>query len=361
MLLQTLKRSAAVLAVVGLGLTSTAFAQTRLSGAGATFPYPFYERLVNAYGQEKSNVAVDYQPIGSGGGIKAITDKTVDFAGSDAPMNDKEIKGAGGEENLIMFPSTAGGVVPIYNLPGVQGDLKMTGELLADIYLGTVSMWNDPKVKALNPGVNLPATPITPAWRTDGSGTTFVFTNYLATQSSEFKSLIGTGKQVTWPFGQGGKGNDGVAAVVSQTPGTLGYVEQAYAQKNNISFAAMKNKSGKFVKATPESVSAAGAGAVGDMKGNLLTADIWDQKGDEAYPISTFTYLIVYKDLSNLKSKEQAQSLVDFLWWATHDGQKFAKELDYAPLAKPVQEKVEKAMKELTYKGEKLKVGMGGM
>ena len=158
-------------------------------------------------------------------------------------------------------------------------------------------------------------------------------------------------------MGQGGKGNPGVAAVVSQTPGSLGYVEEAFAQQNKISYAAVKNKSGKFVKATPESVSAAGAGAVGDMKGNLLTADIWDQTGEDAYPISTFTYLIVYKDLNNLDSKEQAQGLVDFLWWAMHDGQQYAKELDYAPLAKPVQEKVEAAMKELTYKGEKLKVG----
>ena len=361
-MLQTLKRTALAAGLVGLGLASSALGQTRLSGAGATFPQPFYERLVNAYGQVKSGVSVDYQGIGSGGGIKAITDKTVDFAGSDAPMNEKEIKGAGGEENLIMFPSTAGGVVPIYNLEGVD-DLKLTGELIADIYMGKVSKWNDDAIKKLNPDAKLPNRAITPAWRTDGSGTTYVFTNYLSTQSSEFKQLIGNGKQVSWPFGQGGKGNPGVAAVVSQTPGSLGYVEEAYAEQNNISYAAVKNKSGKFVKATPESVSAAGAGAVGDMKGNLLTADIWDQKGDDAYPISTFTYLIVYKDLSNLDSKEKAQGLVDFLWWATHDGQQYAKELNYAPLAKPVLEKVESAMKELTYKGEKLKVGggMGGM
>ena len=359
-MLKTLQRTALSAVVVGLGLAATAgtaSAQARLSGAGATFPEPFYKRLVNAYSQEKGT-QVTYEGIGSGGGIKNITDKTVDFAGSDAPMSDKEIAAAGGESNLVMFPSTAGGIVPIYNLPGVTGDLHLTGEILADIYLAKIATWDDAKIKAANPGVNLPKMPIVAAYRTDGSGTTFVFTHYLATQSVEFKQLIGTGKQVSWPLGQGGKGNPGVAAVVKATPGAIGYVELAFAQQSDIQFAAVKNADGKFVKASPESVSAAGAGAADSLNGNMLTADIWSQKGEAAYPISTFTYLIVYKDLNNLKDKAQAQSLVDFLWWTTHDGQKFAEELDYAPLAKPVLAKVEAAMKTLTYKGEALKVGM---
>lgn len=342
--------------VIALGAT-TAFAGERLQGAGASFPAPFYKRLVAEYQKLHPDIQIDYQSIGSGGGIRAITDKTVQFAGSDAPLSKSEFKKMGGAANIVEVPSCAGGVVPTYNLPDLKQDLKFTGALLADIYMGKVSKWNDPAIAHLNPGVELPDMVITPVWRTDGSGTTFIFTHYLATQSEAFLSTIGADKQVKWPLGQGGKGNEGVTAVVQQTRGGLGYVEQGYADNNHLPYGAVANKEGKFLKASPDSVSMAGAGAVATMEGHVLAADIWNQPGDAAYPIASFTYLIAYQDLNNLATKDQAQALVDFLWWATHDGQKFAADLDYAPLATAVQQKIEAALKTFSYKGEKLQIG----
>jgi len=353
-------RRAGLAAFVALGVAigvSSASGEVRLQGAGASFPAPFYKRLVSEYQKLHPGTQIDYQSIGSGGGIRAITDKTVNFAGSDAPMSKKEMEAAGGDANLVEIPSCAGGVVPTYNLPEVKQDLKFTGTLLADIYMGKVSRWNDPAIAALNPGVALPDQAITPVWRTDGSGTTFIFTHYLATQSEAFLSTIGADKQVKWPAGQGGKGNEGVTAVVQQTAGGLGYVEQGYADNNHLPYGAVVNKDGKLVKASPKSVSLAGVGAVSGMKGQILAATIWNQSGEGAYPIASFTYLIVYKDLNNAATKEAAQALVDYLWWVAHDGQKFATELDYAPLAPAVQEKVEQALKAITYKGETLSVG----
>lgn len=347
-----------VLAMVGCSVATTgAVAKTRLQGAGATFPAPYYKRLVSVYQEQHPEFMIDYQSIGSGGGIRAITDKTVHFAASDAPMSKKELEATGGADNIVEIPSCAGGVVPTYNLPGVTAPLKFTGELLASIYLGKVTQWNDPAIVKLNPDAQLPDTPITPVWRTDGSGTTFIFTNYLATQSEELKSSIGMGKQVQWPVGQGGKGNENVSAVVQQTIGGIGYVEQSYADNNQMTYGLVQNKDGNFVKASPNTVSQAGAGAAGGMHGNVLAADIWNQAGDQSYPISSFTYLIVYKDLNNLPDKESAQALVDFLWWTTHDGQRYAEELDYAPLAPEVKAGVEQALKSITYKGEALKIG----
>jgi phosphate transport system substrate-binding protein len=223
--------------------------------------------------------------------------------------------------------------------------------------MGKVTKWNDPAIARLNPGIKLPDMSITPAWRTDGSGTTYVWTNYLCTQSEEFKSSIGLGKAVRWPAGQGGKGNEGVTAVVQQTVGGIGYVEQGYADNNHLSYSSVQNKSGKFVKASPHAVSMAGQGAVSRMSGNILAADIWNQPGDESYPIASFTYLLVYRDMHNLHNKADAQGLADFLWWAIHGGQKFAAELDYAPLAPGVQKMVEAALQTLTYKGQALKIG----
>jgi len=329
----------------------------RLSGAGASFPAPFYKRLVAEYQILHPDILIDYASIGSGGGIKNITDKTVHFAGSDAPMSRKEMESTGGEQNLVEIPVCAGGVVPTYNLLDLKVDLHFSGDVIADIYMGKITRWNDKAIATLNSGITLPDMVITPVWRTDGSGTTFIFTNYLATQSSEFMATIGMGKQVKWPVGQGGKGNEGVTAVVQKTPGALGYVEQGFADNNALAYGWVENRDGRMVKASPESVSLAGAGAVSEMKGAILAANIWNQPGQEAYPISSFTYLIIYRDLSNLQSKAEAQALLDFLWWATHDGQKFAKELDYAPLAAPVQKKVEEALKMVTYKGESLEVG----
>jgi phosphate transport system substrate-binding protein len=343
-------------AVAALGAT-VAMAQVRLQGSGATFPEPLYQKWVTAYQAKHSNVQINYTGIGSGGGIKAITDKTVDFAGSDAPLSKAELTALGGEDKVVQVPSTAGGVVPAYNLPGIQAELKFSGEVLADIYMGKIAMWNDAKLKALNPGVDLPDTNITPASRTDGSGTNYVWTNYLATQSEEFKSSIGVGKQVKWPVGQGGPGNAGVGAIVQQTPGAIGYVEEAYADKTGIAYGSVKNKAGKFVKCSPASVSAAGAGAVDQMKGQVIAANIWNQPGENAYPIASFTYLIVYKDLNNVKSKEQATALVDFMKWAIHDGQELSTELDYAPLADGVRAKVDEAIKTISYQGTALAAG----
>src|SRR4051812_18514242 len=231
--------------------------KTRLQGAGATFPAPFYKRLVVLYQGIHPDVLIDYQSIGSGGGIRAITDQTVHFCGSDAPMSKTELQAVGGDEAIVEFPVCAGGVVPTYNVPGVTSDLKFTGKVLVDIYVGKLSKWNDPAIAKINPGVQLPDFAITPVWRTDGSGTTFIFTSYLATQSEEFTSAIGTGKQVQWPIGQGGKGNEGVTAVVQQTAGGLGYVEQSYADNNHLPSGLVQNKDEKFAKATADSVSAA--------------------------------------------------------------------------------------------------------
>ena len=329
----------------------------RLQGAGATFPAPFYKRLVVAYQAIHPNVLIDYQSMGSGGGIQAISDQTIDFCGSDAPMNAKELERVGGAGSIIELPACAGGVTPTYNVPGLSSPLKFTGRLLCDIYLGKVSHWNERAIAAVNPGLQLPDLAITPVWRTDGSGTTFIFTNYLATQSEEFATTIGFGKQVQWPFGQGGKGNEGVTAVVQQTAGGIGYVEQTYAENNKLLSGEIQNKAGKFIKASPESVSAAGAEMASKMQGQILAADIWDQPGENVYPIASFTYLIVYKDLKNLSSKAAAQDLVSFLWWATHEGQQHAIQLGYAPLAPEVRTKVEQALKSVSYKGEKLSLG----
>ncbi|HLL91248.1 MAG TPA: phosphate ABC transporter substrate-binding protein PstS, partial [Tepidisphaeraceae bacterium] len=341
-----MKRSAVAALAAGLGFVGSVQAEVRLQGAGATFPNPVYQRWVSEYQKSNPDVKIDYQSIGSGGGIKGITEKTVDFAGSDAPLSKKEKAAVEGE--IVHIPTVAGAVVAAYNLPGFSGELKLSGPVLADIFQGKITNWNDPKIASLNGGAGLPDMAITPAYRTDGSGTTFVFTNYLATQSEEYKGSVGMGKSVKWPTGQGGKGNEGVTAIVQSTPGSIGYVELNYATANNIPFALLQNKAGKFVKASPETVSNAGTGAVEQME-KSLAVDIWNQPGDEAYPIAAFTYILVYKDLGYLKDENKAKALVSFLKWATTgEGQQVAATLDYAPLAKPVQGKVTEAINSLT-------------
>jgi len=350
-----MKKVLSIVAVVaGLVMSGVAQAEVRLNGAGATFPNPIYQRWVVEYQKSHPEVKIDYQSIGSGGGIKGITDKTIDFAGSDAPMSKKEIEAA--KAPVVHIPTVAGAVVLAYNLPTVQGEVKLTGELVAEIYMGKISKWNDEKIAAVNAGVRLPDVVITPVWRTDGSGTSFVFTNYLAGQSAEFKESIGAGKQVKWPVGQGGKGNEGVTAVVQSTPGAVGYVEMNYATANKIPFALMRNKEGKFVKASAESVAAAGEGAVEQM-GKTLGVNIWDQLGDKAYPIAAFTYVIVYQDLGYLKDEGKAKALVEFLNWATSDGQGMAASMDYAPLSEGVQKKVKQAIGGLKWEGKAVAAG----
>lgn len=346
-MLTLIKRTAVAVMAMSAGV---AMAETRLQGAGATFPNPIYQRWVTEYQKVSSDVKIDYQSIGSGGGIKGLTEKTVDFAGSDAPMGKKEIEAAGSV--VVHIPTVAGAVVPAYNLPGFSGDLKLTGEIIADIYLGKIAKWNDSKIAAVNEGATLPDLAITPAWRTDGSGTTFVFTNYLITQSEDFKGTIGAGKQVQFKAGQGGKGNEGVTAVVQQTPGSIGYIELNYALKNKIAFASVRNVDGNFIKASPATVSAAGVGALSKMTADKLQVDIWNQSGKDAYPISAFTYILVYKDLNNIKDESKAKALVGFLNWAVTDGQKLATEMDYAPLAPEVAKLAQDAIKGLSIGGK---------
>lgn len=332
-----------------IGFAAPVKAEIKMQGAGATFPAPIYQRWVADYQKAHPDVKIDYQAIGSGGGIKGITEKTVDFGASDAPMSAKELAAAGGD--VVQIPTVAGAVVIAYNLPGFTAELKLDGPTIADIYLGKVTKWNDPKIAAMNPGAPLPDLQITAVHRTDGSGTNYIFTNYLATQSGEFKETIGTGKSVEWKGGQGGKGSDGVTQIVQGTKGALAYVEIAYAHQNKISFALLKNKDGQFVTASAETVSAAGEGAVSQM-GKTLAVNIWNQGGAKAYPIASFTYILVHKDLSYVKDPAKAKALVEFLKWATTDGQKLAADLDYAPLAPAVQAKVAEAIGTLSLDGK---------
>jgi len=340
---------------MSLALNSVAKAAepVKITAAGATFPQPLYESIIGQFHAVRSDITITYGGGGSGAGVKGLTDKTLAWAGSDSPLSAAELQGAGGADNIIQVPSCSGGIVPAYNVPGLSADLNFTGEIIYDMYVGKITKWNDAQIAAINPGVNLPDLAITPAYRSDGSGTNFVWTNYLATQSPEFVSVLGVpAKQIKWPLGQGGTGNPGVAAIVKQTPGAIGYIEQNFADKNGINYGAVKNKAGKFLKASIAGVAAAGGSAAGKLTGHVLKANIWDQAGDDAYPIASFTYLLAYKDLNNVKSKDEAQAVVDFFWYATHDGQKAAPGLFYAPLAPAVQAKVEAALAEFTYQGQ---------
>ena len=304
--------------------TSSA-AATKLTGAGATFPYPIYSKWFDAYNQAKS-VQINYQSVGSGAGIKQLKNQTVDFGASDAPMKDEDLKEMPSE--TVHIPTVAGAVVLAYNLPGVPTGLKMDGAAIANIYLGKIKKWNDPALMALNASAKLPDTTIAVAHRSDGSGTSYIFTNYLAAVSPEWKTKVGAGKSVDWPTGIGGKGNDGVAGVVKQAPGGLGYVELAYAKQNKLPYATVKNAGGEFVVPSVESVTAAAEGAA-ELLAKDVRSPIANSSGKGAYPISGFTYILAYT-----KQKDTAKSaaLKEFLKWAMTDGQKMAGALDYAPL-----------------------------
>jgi phosphate transport system substrate-binding protein len=347
-------KTAALALMFCLCTFGSAYADVQIQGGGATFPGPLYKRWVAAYQELHPDVKIDYQPMGSGAGIKGIKDKTFDFAGSDAPMNKKQLNDVGGAANIVEVPSCAGAVVLAYNMPELKADLKLDGPTIASIFMGKIAKWNDPAIAGLNPGVDLPDLAISTVHRADGSGTSFVFTNYLATQSDDFKENVGTGIQVQWPVGQGAGQNVGVAGVVQQTPGAIGYIELAYAAQNNIPFALVKNKDGNFVKASPDTVSQAGEGALVQMKSSL-TVNIWNQSGKDVYPIASFTYLIVYKDLGDLKDAGKAQALVEFLKWAVTDGEKLAPALDYAPLSFGVQKRVLEQLGTITFGGQPLK------
>jgi phosphate transport system substrate-binding protein len=322
--------------------SAVAFADVSLKGEGATFPKPLYDVWISKFHDANPDITIDYQGSGSGGGIKAITNKTVDFAGSDVKLSKKELTDAG---DVVYVPTCAGAVVAAYNLPGLTGDLKLTGSVLADIYLGKVTNWNDPEIAGPNPGVALPNQAITPVYRSDGSGTNAVFSSYLTGQSDEFAAKVGSGKSVQWPVGQGAQANNGVTATVKGIPGALGYVELNYALANDVPMALLQNKAGNFVKPTLESVTQAAAAA------DKIPAIILNADGAGAYPISSFTYVLVHKDLSYLGDQAKVSALIKFLNWAETDGQKLASDHAYAPLPDAVAKQAEENVKSLTFNG----------
>ena len=309
-----------------LALSPSAFAATQLNGAGATFPFPLYSKWFDEYRKVKPDVTVNYNSIGSGGGIKALLDGTVDFGASDAPMTDEELKKSKSE--VVHVPTVLGADVISYNLPSLQKRLRLSGDVIADIYLGKITKWNDARLAALNPGVTLPALDILVAYRSDGSGTTFIFTDYLAKVSADWKAKVGVGKSVSWPVGIAGKGNEGVAGLIKQAEGTIGYVELIYAASNKLTFADVKNASGAFVTASTAAVTAAAAGALKSMPADFRVS-ITNAEGKNAYPISSFTYLLVPSKLSTEHGK-QVQALLN--WVISPSAQKMASPLEYAPL-----------------------------
>ena len=320
--------SRTVLAVVAATtlVAGVAAQKMQITGAGATFPNPIYQKWFSEYNKLHGNVEINYQSIGSGGGIRQITNQTVFFGATDGPMTSDQLLAA--PSKILHFPTVLGADVPVYNIPGVTAELKFTGAVLADIFLGKITKWNDAAITKLNPGVNLPGTDITVAHRSDGSGTTYIWVDYLSKVSPEWKSKVGVATAVSWPAGVGGKGNEGVSGLVQQTPGSIGYVELIYALQNKISYGTVQNMAGEFVRATVESVTAAAASAAGKMPADFRVS-ITNAPGTGVYPISSFTWLLLYE---NPKDKALAKTMIDFVKLALTDGQKFAGQLGYAPL-----------------------------
>ncbi len=330
------------LAAAALAVPRGASAQSLLiTGAGATFPYPLYSKWFSTYHDLHPELSFNYQSIGSGGGIQQLTAGTVDFGASDAPLTDEEWKKI---PDVVHIPTVLGAVVVTYNVP--VGGLRLTPDALAGIFLGKITRWNDPAIAAANPGEKLPDTAIAVMHRADGSGTTNIFTDYLSKVSPDWKQKVGMGKSVKWPTGLGGKGNEGVTALVKQMPGAIGYVELAYAKQNKLPAAALRNRAGSFVLPSIESTSAAAAGV--ELPPDFRVS-VTDAAGKDSYPIASFTYLLVHK---NSTDPQKGPALVQFLWWAVHDGQKYAAPLDYAPLPQPVVAKVSKVIEGLTVGGK---------
>ncbi len=308
-------------------LATGAAAQTmRINGAGATFPYPIYSKWFSEYNKLHANVEINYQSIGSGGGIQQVTKQTVFFGATDGPMTAAQLQAAPGK--IVHFPTVLGAVVPVYNIASVKAELKFSGPVLADIFLGKITKWNDPAIATLNAGVTLPASDITVAHRADGSGTTYIWVDYLAKVSPEWKTKVGVATSVNWPTGVGGRGNEGVAGLVTQTPGAIGYVELIYALQNKIAYGSVQNAVGEFVKASVPAVTAAAAAAATQMPADFRVS-ITNAPGRGVYPISSFTWLLFYE---SAKDKAQAKTMVDFMKWALTDGQKYCADLGYAPL-----------------------------
>jgi phosphate transport system substrate-binding protein len=323
-----------------LALALPAFAQTTLNGAGATFPYPIYSKWFSEYHKAHSDVQVNYQSIGSGGGIRQVLAGTVDFGASDGPMTDEQLGQA--KVKILHIPTVLGAVVPAYNIPGVSGEVKFTPEALAGIFLGKITSWNDKALTAANPGVNFPNQPIVVIHRSDGSGTSYIFTDYLSKVSADWKNGPGKGTSVKWPVGLGGKGNEGVAGMIRQMEGSIGYVELIYALQNKITYGSMKNPAGDFVKASLESVTTAAA-SVKNMPADFRVS-ITNAPGKGAYPISSFTWLLIP---TKSQDPNKGKILTDLLNWCETDGQKLTADLSYAPLPDTVVAKVKEAIKQV--------------
>ncbi len=335
-----LKKVSAIL--TGITVATTAFAAPILiNGAGATFPYPIYSKWFDVYSSVNPDLRFNYQSIGSGGGIKQITAKTVDFGASDGPMTDQQLAEAPGR--LFHIPMVMGAVVPAYNLPGIAKGLKLTPDVLADIFLGKITKWSDPRITSANPDVQIPDMPLVVVHRSDGSGTTYIWVDYLCSVSGDWKLKVGKGTSVNWPVGLGGKGNEGVAGLVKQTPGALGYVELSYAITNNLPYGFVQNKSGNFIEPTLESTSKAAAGVSipSDFRVSLVNSS-----DPEAYPIAGFTWLLIYK---NQEDPVKGKAIVDFIRWAIHDGQQYTGALLYAPLPEDVVTMIEKKLESVKY------------
>ena len=335
--------AAAVVAAAPLAAQS----DIRLTGAGATFPYPIYSKWVLEYTKTRPNVEINYQSIGSGGGIRQFMDRTVDFGATDGPMADSQIAVVRG--NVLHIPTVLGAVVPAYNLPGISEQLKFTPEVLAGIFLGQITTWSDSRVAAANPGVQLPNQDIIVVHRSDGSGTTYVWTDYLAKVSAEWARRVGRATSVNWPVGLGGRGNEGVASTVRRTPGAVGYIELVYATQNRISYGRVRNRAGQFVQATLASTTAAAAGAMSSLGPDTdFRVSITDPAGADAYPVASFTWILLPQQMAD---QTRARTLLEFLWWATHEGQRYATDLGYAALPARVVELIEARLKTVTVAG----------
>lgn len=328
------------LLLAGLALALPALGQTTLNGAGATFPYPIYSKWFSEYNKLHPDVRINYQSIGSGGGIRQVLNGTVDFGASDGPMSDEQLGEA--KVKILHIPTVLGAVVPAYNVPGVSGEIKFTPEVLANIFLGKITNWNDPAIAKANPGVTFPNQPIIIIHRSDGSGTTFIFTDYLSKVSSEWANTVKKGTTVSWPIGLGGKGNEGVAGQIRQLPGSIGYIELIYAVQNSIPYGSVKNAAGNFVKASLDAVTEAAASAK-SMPADFRVS-ITNAPGKTAYPISSFTWLLIP---TQAKDAKKGKILADFLSWMVSDGQKMTAPLSYAPLPASVAEKVKAAIKQV--------------
>jgi len=316
--------------------------QVLINGAGATFPYPIYSKWFSEYHKKFPNLQINYQSLGSGAGIQQVTEGTVDFGASDGPMNDQQIQTFKEKRgsNILHYPTVMGADVPVYNIPGVTAPLNFTSDALAGIFLGKITKWNDPAIAGPNPGVKLPDNPIVVVHRSEGSGTTYCWTDYLSKVSKEWETKVGRGASVQWPVGLGGKGNEGVSGQVKQQPNSIGYVELIYAVQNKMSYGKVKNSAGSFVEASLDSVTAAAAGAAKSMPDDFRVS-ITDAPGKESYPISTFTWLLIPDEI---KDPAKNKAIREFLSWMLTTGQSMTAALDYAPLPKPVVAKEQKAI-----------------